>query len=280
MSVAWAHSGDDHAGESFGWSFEPWVIGPLILFALLFMIGSNQIRQRGKADRRGSMILYWTGLVSIALALISPLHEYGEHVFTAHMIEHEILMVVGVPLIVASRPGAIFLWGMPEGARRFFTSLIRSRAIQSGWKGATDLGGATILHTAVLWLWHLRVLFQAALEHESMHIIQHLSFIISALFFWSALLTRDHRRYEQGLAALALFFTSLQAGFLGALITFSSRLWYPDGPDPFPVSGLTRAEDQILAGLIMWVPACSLYVVVALIILARWLQHSARLDEI
>lgn len=270
MSVAWAHATGDHADYDFGWSFEPWVLLPLLATALLYYTGIGQFNKRGKAGRRIKTALFWTGLVSMALALMSPLHTYGTHIFTAHMVEHEILMVIAVPLMVAAQPGPILLWGMPPALKEFTVRLIQNKSMQRFWGGATELWSATVLHAVVLWLWHLPNLFQAAVKSEAMHILQHLSFVLSALLFWFAVMDRDRRHYEQGLAALALFFTSLQAGLLGAILTFSSRLWYPNAPDPFPISGLTRYEDQSLAGLIMWVPACTIYVIAALILLARW----------
>lgn len=272
MSVAEAHEvGEQETGHDFGWSFEPWAVLPMLLVAWLYWNGSRHIG--GTADRRAQHLLFWTGLVSIALALMSPLHELGEHLFSAHMVEHEILMVVGVPVMVTARPAAILVAGMPTWARALTIAAIRHGTLKKLWSGGTELFSATVLHAGVLWLWHVPVLFQAANENEGVHVIQHLSFIVSALLFWTAILDRDRKRHDQGLAALALFFTSLQASLLGALITFSSRLWYPAGPDPEAIAGLSRFEDQQLSGLIMWVPACTLYVVAAILILARWLSR-------
>lgn len=270
MTAAAASASGGIATESFGWSFEPWIIVPLLLTAGLYAAGSRAMTKAGKADRSPYHSMFWTGLLLLALALMSPLHEYGEHLFSAHMIEHEILMVAAAPLLVAAQAGPVLLVGMPATVRNAMVAFIRSGSVQQGWRGATDLLSATVIHTAVLWVWHIPVAYQAAVANEGIHIVQHLSFIVSAILFWSAVLDRDRRRYEQGLAALALFFASLQASFLGALITFSNRLWYPAGVDPFPICGLDRGEDQALAGLIMWVPACTVYVVAALIILARW----------
>lgn len=271
MSAAYAHEAGEHETTDFGWSPEPWAVIPMLAVAWLYWRGSRRIG--GAADRRGQHLMFWTGLVSIALALTSPLHELGERLFSAHMVEHEILMVVGVPLMVAARPAPILMAGMPGWAKALSLAVIRIGAVKATWSASTELFSATVLHTGVLWLWHVPILFQSANENEGVHIVQHLSFIVSAVLFWTAVLDRDRKRYAEGLAALALFFTSLQASLLGALITFSNRLWYPAGPDPEAIAGLTRFEDQQLAGLIMWVPACTLYAVAAALILARWLSR-------
>ena len=272
MTAAWAHEiGEPESGHDFGWSFEPWAVVPMVVVAWLYWQGSRRIG--GRANRNVQHLLFWIGLASIALALTSPLHELGEHLFSAHMIEHEVLMVLGVPLMVAAQPAAILMAGMPRWARTLTIEVIHNGAMKRLWSGATELFGATALHTGVVWLWHVPVLFQAANENEGFHVVQHLSFIVSALFFWTAILDHDRKRHAQGLAALALFFTSLQASLLGALITFSSRLWYPAGPDLETIAGLSRFEDQQLAGLIMWVPACTVYVLAAVLVLARWFSR-------
>jgi putative membrane protein len=126
-----------------------------------------------------------------------------------------------------------------------------------------------------LWVWHAPFLFRIVLAENGPHILQHASFFFSAILFWTAVLRGAGHRTAGGGAVLALFLTSLQAGILGALLTLSHNLWYPFAADPFPICGLTRSEDQALAGLIMWIPACSVYVAAALVIMARWL---ARMD--
>jgi cytochrome c oxidase assembly factor CtaG len=268
MSVAYAHGVEAHARVD--WNFEPWIVLPLLALAILYGAGSSRLAARGRTLRHGGTAAFWTGFLVISLALVSPLHEYGERVFALHMVEHELLMVVAVPLMVAARPGAALLWGLPHLLRGRVIALLRSRAASALWRSGSEIASATALHAAVLWFWHVPVAFQAALRSEPLHVVQHLSFILSAVLFWVPVLDRTQRRHGEGAAVLALFATSLHAGLLGALLTFSPRLWYPTNGH-LNVIGLTSAEDQALAGLIMWVPACTLYVLAALALMARWL---------
>jgi putative membrane protein len=179
-------------------------------------------------------------------------------------------MVVAAPLLVAARPGPVLLWGLPKTSRMVVAKLAQSPTTFGAWRLSTDLFSATALHGVLLWAWHLPKLFEWAATNEFVHILQHLCFTGSAILFWEAVSDRDRRRYGEGAAALALFFTSLHAGALGALMAFSQRLWYPAGPDPWPICGLTRIDDQALAGLIMGVGACSIYALGALLVLGRW----------
>ncbi|MCU0790520.1 MAG: cytochrome c oxidase assembly protein [Nitratireductor sp.] len=162
--------------------------------------------------------------------------------------------------------------GLPAAIRSRVADLLRSRPVRLFWRAATDLVSATLFHAAALWVWHVPAYFEATGRSEAVHALQHAIFLGSAIFFWSAVMDRVHRRHGQAFATLALFFMSLQAGALGALLTLSPRPWYDLPPGALELAGLSPLDDQVLAGLIMWVPACSLYVVGAVFVMARWLS--------
>ena len=96
------------------WEFDPGVVISLAIAALLYAIGSR--RDRTLSPRR--KLCFWSGMTLLALALVSPLHPLGESLFSAHMVQHEVLMILAAPLLVLSRPLVTFLWGMPFGWRR------------------------------------------------------------------------------------------------------------------------------------------------------------------
>ena len=271
MSAALAHPITTEPTSDFGWSFEPLVVIPLVVLGLLYANGSSRLAARQRTPNKRQRLMFWTGFLVLTLALVSPLHQAGTRIFALHMIEHELLMLVAAPLMVAARPGAALLWGLPHISRGIAGALLQGRLLRTGWRGASELWSATGLHALALWLWHAPTLFHAVLENGNVHILQHASFVASGMIFWSAIF-RCERSRKEGTAILSLFVTSLQAGFLGALMAMSRVVWYPFAPDPFPICGLTRGEDQALAGLIMWIPGCAVYLIVALVIMARWLS--------
>ncbi len=262
------HNHHDHIH----WSLEPWIAGPMLGVAVIYAAGAFRLQGIARSHRFGDVLLFYAGLVLLALAVLSPLHSLGTVLLTAHMIEHEIMMVAAAPLIVASRPAATLMFGLPKPVRMALAWLLRLKLVRLSSRAATDLASATLLHAASLWVWHVPDLFEAAGTNEAVHTLQHTIFLGSALMFWSAVMDRIHRRYGQGYAALALFFMSLQAGALGALLTLSQRIWYELPPGALELADLSPQEDQVLAGLIMWVPACSLYVAAALYVVAQWLS--------
>ena len=107
----------------------------------------------------------------------------------------------------------------------------------------------------MLWTWHVPVLFQATLDSEFVHALQHASFLFSALLFWWAILHGRVRAVGFGVAVLYMFTTALHSGLLGALLTLAGTVWYPIYDSTTASWGLTPLQDQQLGGLIMWIPA-------------------------
>lgn len=277
-SVAWpafAHGGHPQDRPP-AWTWSPWITVPLGISALMFLIGWLRLRQRSARGRFGRRGLFFAlGWVVLAGALVSPLHEAGERSFAAHMLEHELLMLMAAPLLVLSEPMAILLWGWPAGARKVLGGIALSGPVRGLWRGLTGLVVATLLQAAALLLWHSPALFDRALANEDWHIAQHISFLFSALLFWTATLgaSRSRAGDARGFAALCLFATSIISGALGAMMAFSESPWYLGyaelGMAPF---GLTPAQDQQLAGLIMWVPGGLVHALAALGVIAGLLN--------
>jgi putative membrane protein len=268
-SPALAHEGHEHGA---GWTLSVSVTLPLGLIAILYGWGWARLRSRsehGHAALTRGAILFAAGWLTLTGALVTPLHEAGERSFALHMIEHELIMLLAALLLVAARPGPALLWAFPRNGRRALAGLSRWPV----WSALTNPFTATALQAAVLILWHLPGLFDLALRHEGWHVVQHLSFIASALLFWWAML---HGRGGPWVAALCLFVTSMVGGGLGALMALALSPWYNAyaalGMTP---EGLSPVQDQQLAGLIMWVPGGLWHLAAALLFLGRALSASA-----
>jgi putative membrane protein len=189
------------------------------------------------------------------------------------MIEHELIMLPAALLLVAARPGAAMLWALPAGLRSALGGTLRSG--KPLWHFLTDPVVATIIQLAALFAWHVPALFDRALDSEGWHIAQHLSFLAGALLFWWAMAHGRSGRFGYGAASLCLFLTSLAGGALGALMAFSASPWY-SGYAALGVtaSGLSPAEDQQLAGLLMWIPGGIFHAAAALFFLWKWIRSS------
>jgi hypothetical protein len=189
------------------------------------------------------------------------------------MIEQELLMLPAALLLVAARPRPALLWGLPRLLRRLADSAVHLAV----WRGMAEPITATAIQALVIWEWYMPGPFDLALDHEGWHIVQHLCFVVSAILFWWAMLNRS----IETLAVLCRFATSMIGGALGALMALSMSPWYAAygamGMTPF---GLTPAEDQQFAGLIMWIPGGLFHLGAALGFLGRWLTRKERRDAI
>jgi cytochrome c oxidase assembly factor CtaG len=259
-----------------GWDWSPAIVLPLAASGILYARGVRALWRdhRGRTVQRWQVWSFGVGLVVAALALVSPLHALSEQLFLAHMLQHELLMAVAAPLLVLGWPLVPSLWGFPRSTRQRVGAFVRHPAIHATTHSLGSPLGAFALHGITIWVWHAPVLFQATLESEVVHALQHVSFLGTALVFWWSVL---HARYTgYGLAVLLLFATTLHTGALGALLTFSRTLWYPVYASSAASWGLTPLEDQQLAGLLMWIPASVAYLAAALWLFAGWLRESDR----
>jgi len=256
------------------WSYEPWVIACLALSMAAYAIGLTLLwkqagRGRGIATRQALSFL--GGWLLLVVALVSPLDGLGSQLFSAHMLQHELLMVVVAPLLVLGRPLAAWAWALPHGWRRRVGGAFHHPAWRSPWKWITAPLGAWLIHACALWLWHVPAWFEAALADKAVHTAQHVAFLFSALLFWWAALGASTRP-AQGIALLYFFTTMLHTGALGALLTLSPVAWYPSYFATTTALGWSGLEDQQLGGLVMWVPAGLAYLAAGLALTARLLR--------
>jgi cytochrome c oxidase assembly factor CtaG len=227
----------------------------------------------------GQVAAFWTGWLIAALAVTSPLHWLGERLFTAHMIEHELLMVAAAPLMAFARINGPLLWSLPQLLRPAAGRFLGLRPLVTSWAFFSHPVSATALHGLALWAWHAPPLYASALENPAVHRLQHVSFFATALLFWWVLLygrgRNRSKRLRGGIAIGCLFVTVLHSGVLGALLTLSTRTWIPSQDMLAGEFGLSPLEDQQLAGVLMWVPMGTLYTGAALFFAYRWLTNAS-----
>lgn len=268
---AFAHSGEPLQPDDLwrAWEFDPGVVFLLGLAAILYAIGS-----RGQAGLSGvRQTCFWLGWLTLAVAMISPLHPLGEVLFSAHMIQHELLMLIVAPLLVLSRPLVTFLWALPFEWRRALGRWSKTGTVRNSWLWLTAPLTAWCLHAIAIWAWHAPPLFEATLRSDLVHTAQHMSFLLSALVFWWALFYA-HGRRAYGSGVLYIFTTAIHTGILGALLTFAPHLWYGSYSKTTQPWGFSPLQDQQIGGLIMWVPGSIVYLIAGLALFAAWMKES------
>jgi putative membrane protein len=264
------------------WTFDPLVLAALLLVGGAYAVGIWRLWQRAgrcHALRPRHLACMAAGWLSLVLSLLSPLDALSDVSFAAHMTQHQVLMVVAAPLLVLGRPLVVLLWSLPAPARRRVGQVTSHPAFAGAWRWLSGPVITLMVHSLVVWMWHVPSWFDAALAHEPLHAVQHLSFFLTAALFWWAVVHGRYGRVGYGVSVLFVFATALHQSVLGALLTLARAAWYPLAAERARGAGLDPLGDQQLAGLLMWVPSGVLFSVLGLALFSAWIgdiEHRAR----
>lgn len=259
---------------------EPSIVISLAAVAALYALGVRAVWRRAGRGHGVSVRQAWTfaaGIATLALALLSPLDAMADQLFSAHMIQHMVLIGIAPPLLVLGHPMVAFSWAVPRatrmGAHRWWRRATATRGLASA--ATTALLSPWVVwapHAIAIWVWHLPGPYQLALASPLAHAAEHASFLGTALLLWSAVL-KPHGARREGWAAgiLVLLATAMHTGALGALLVFARTPWYPAQATGAAAWGLTALEDQQLAGLIMWIPGGFIYLIASSALFLGWI---------
>jgi putative membrane protein len=246
---------------------------PLLASCLLFLRGVHCLRQDLGRLLPGfglrQIACFALGVALLVVALLSPLEAVSGILLSAHMVQHILLIAVAPPLLVLGKPEVAWLWAMPAHWRRGMARHGPLRSVLAFLSPCARPILAALIHMAALWVWHSPMLFDAAVASDRLHWLEHVLFFSTALLFWRAVIKAHSGREAAAAALIACFITLLQSGLLSALLSFARVALYhaPDTMD----WGLTALEDQQLAGAIMSLPMCAIYLAAGLIMALRLL---------
>jgi putative membrane protein len=278
-SAARAHQGSPLLDRDVlhSWTFDPWLLLIIASASFLYALGRRAQREQALPDampRRLENAAFVLSMLSLLLALASPLDRLSDLTFSAHMTQHELLMLLAAPLLVLARPLPTYLRGLPPGPRARAASWLRSGGTVRAFRFLSAPSIALLLHGTIRWLWHVPALFEAALANEWIHGAQHASFFLSALLFWWGLVHGRYGRAGYGLSFLFVLLTAMHTGALGALLSFSEHVWYPSYQQRALQHQVDAVSDQQVAGLIMWVGAGLWMMLLALALFLAWLGEA------
>jgi putative membrane protein len=262
--------------------WQTWNLAPLALIGILLTAASYgrgilvlRCNRRSPGLRR--VVCFYAGLLVVMGSIVSPLDALSASLFSAHMVQHLMLILVGAPLLVFGAPVVPMMLSLPRSTRAVTRSIERIRVVDAASRAVMKPVIVLALHSIVLWAWHLPSLYQAALRDEGLHGVEHVTLVATAMLFWALVIgRRRRRRLGYGPAILLTFVTALQSAALGVVLTFASAVLYPVHVGRAEAWGLSALEDQQLAGAIMWIPAGIVYLGVMCALFAWWMRSMER----
>ena len=271
------------------WEWRADVLVPLVLTLTFYGLGWKRIRSvssgcsGGRLQSLGSgwrLTTYLVGCFLVALALLSPLEVLSGQLFFMHMIQHLFLVMCAPPLLLMANPFPVLLWGMPSGIRRWVGSGFCRHASFRRALVLLTRPGLVWLYFVVLYVgWHDPAAYDAALRSDIIHDIEHLSFFVASLLYWwhvTAAGPRVHAGFHYGWRIAYLLVTVPVNMLIGIVITFARQPiyhYYTEVPRPWNLSVM---EDQMLGGVIMWIPGSMMLLIAVLVIVARILGGQGR----
>lgn len=249
------------------WSLEPTVLVGVALAAGLYARGWRRLRARGRGGRILKPWRAWCyagGLLTVLIALVSPIGTFTSLFFFMHMIQHVLLIMIAAPLIWLGAPMLPTIWAFDRGTRRGIGTLFRQgNPVHRLFHFLTQAGVALPLFILVLALWHYPPLYDAAQGRTVVHDLEHALFFGTALLFWWPVIhpTGGRRRLGYGPAILYIFPAKLAGFALGAFLTLTPEAYYRTYIEAPRLWGFTALGDQQMGGLIMWVVGGLLFII-------------------
>ena len=245
-----------------GWNWYPSVVIGFSLWTLLFAWAN-----RGRHTPLRQQIAFHLGTLVGLVALVSPLDELGdEYLFSAHMVQHLLLMFVTTPLWLIGTPGwlvdGIIPSWLDQPVKRLVSPLF-----------------AFVTFVNVMLFWHIPSIYEMAQESEAIHIFEHLSFIGAALIGWWPVAGSETSRISKPdppVRLIYLFLLAIPCTSLSAILTFAHTPLYPYYVTASHIFGLDALQDQRLGGLLMWLPTHMFLLLAMGITFIKWFMNTSR----
>jgi putative membrane protein len=234
------------------WHWDPLIGAGLVLTALGFLWAARRF-----PPRPWQPVYFWSGIIALAVALLSPIDAGSEYLFTIHMVQHMLLLLVAPALLALAVPATLVgrLYQIPRAAR----------VLHAIWSPLPAL----LLFNGVLVFWHLPVAYDATLASRWVHVVEHLSFVGAGMVFWGVIVSPTPRlvRASYGLRLGLVVAADLINFLVGFALAFAGRPFYLHYTQVPRLWGLTPLDDLRLGGGVMWVMGQMMYVIPVLILL-------------
>ncbi len=251
------------------WSPQPSVLAGVTALAVLYVIAWRRGRATGSPHRPGygRLTLWFGGLLTILVALVSPVDGLGDQLLVMHMVQHVLLLDIAPILLIL---------GCNKVLLRPVTR--RLHAIERGAGYLAHPAFAVLAYAGFMWAWHIPAMYDAALRSPAVHAFEHLCFSFAGGLYWWHLLSPIRSRMRLGgLGPISYMVTTkLLVGALGIVLAFAPASFYPFYEHHPHYWGLTPSEDQSLAGLLMALEQSIVMGIALVVLFVQMINESER----
>ena len=244
-----------------------------IAFGILYAHGLRRWPQP-RTLRPWAPYSFYAGLGLMIFALGGPLDALADDLFSMHMVQHMVLMMIAPPLVLLGAPTTPVLKGLPQAVRRQVVApLMRSASARSVYRFLAHPVTIFLTFTINLWMWHFYgQAYETATQRMWVHIIEHWTFISTAMLFWWVVIDPKPLRSSLSYPLRMLFIgvTMFQKVVLGAFITYRHAVLYEYYEGRPRLWGLSAVYDQQLAAMWMWIGGTMVLTVALIIVMVVW----------
>ncbi|HUY58752.1 MAG TPA: cytochrome c oxidase assembly protein [Solirubrobacteraceae bacterium] len=226
------------------WTFSPSVIVGVGATCVAYMWAWRRARRPGMPHPPGygRLALFGASILCVLAALVSPIDALATDVMFVHMIQHVLLLDV-VPILL--------ILSLTKGLLRPITRRLTIIEDRAGFLAHPAF--AALLYIGIMALWHVPRMYDLALAHGDIHVLEHVCFLTAGTLYWWHLLSPIRARMAlTGMGAIVyMAVTKFFVGVLGIILAFSTHSLYPWYQDHPHYWGMSARVDQNVAGVLM-----------------------------
>ncbi len=255
-------------------ALDSWTIHPSTVIGLTALGWLYFWRARaadGEGPSTGQRLSFVSGLVLLFVILNGPLHDLSDfYLFSGHMVQHLIMELIVPPLLIAGTPGWMLrpALGWPV----------------VGWLAPRITTGAMAfaIFNVTLSVWHIPALYNLALLHHNVHILQHLTFLIASVLMWWPFMSPlpELPRLSYPGQMLYCFLMTIPMSVVAIYIAMADTVLYPLYASSPRLWGISPKMDQLIGGLIMWIPGGLFFYGIMTVVFFRWQRQGNGGDDI
>jgi putative copper resistance protein D len=254
------------------WQFAPVVTVAVAVLAALYLLGVVRVRREHPSNPWPLLrsLSFIAGLVVVVLATQSSIGAYDDVLFSVHMIQHLMLIMVAPPLLVAGRPVMLLLHASRNPLHRWTKQVIRSRVVTA----LTCPPVAAVIYAAAIVGTHLTGFMNVALRHEQVHNGEHVLYLVAGYLYFLPLLGSEPIKWKMSFPTrfLLLALSMPVDTFVGVVLLQANKELFPAYLHTGRTWGPSPLADLHLGGAIMWVGGDALMFVLVLCVFVAFLR--------